>query len=169
MQYNAKGRLGGTIDKDLINWFFFVSSMLCCCWQQLQNCCDFYIIGHYKRSARITTYLLIPLMFGVLILYEWRCIELKIDSELQIFEKISMGILFFLKVFARNLLRRIFRINIRFIFRFIEVVQVCCVCVGVRIITNYQTTTTCAICIAFLVLIALSFKRLMIKQSNIKS
>ena len=54
-------------------------------------------------------------------IHEWRDLQLKIDSERQIFlEKLFMAILFTLRVFARNLLRGKRRKKYVFIFRFID-------------------------------------------------
>ena len=67
-------------------------------------------------SVRIMTSLL-TLLVCVNFIHEWRHLQFKIDSERQIFEKLVMAILFTLRVFARNLLRRSRRRNI-FIFSY---------------------------------------------------
>ena len=45
-------------------------------------------------------------------IHEWRDLQLKVDPELQIFEKLFMAILFTLRVFARNMPRSRLRRNI---------------------------------------------------------
>ena len=45
-------------------------------------------------------------------MHEWHDLQFEVDSEQQIFEKLFMGILFILRVLARNLLRGIRRRNI---------------------------------------------------------
>ena len=82
-----------------------------------------YIIGQYNSSARITIQLLMPLMLCELIfIHEQWELQCNADSELQMFEKPFITILFALTIFARNLLRVSRRRNIFSYLRLVGVV-----------------------------------------------
>ena len=66
-----------------------------------------YIIGHYNPSVRLielVSHTTCVVCFNFI--HKWRDLQFKVDFERQIFWETAMAILFTVRVFARNLLRR---------------------------------------------------------------
>ena len=83
-----------------------------------QSITNGYAIRKILQSGFRASFSQYTYVVDVNVIHEWRDLQFKDDSERQIFEKLSLAILFTLRAFARNLLRESHRRYICFIFRF---------------------------------------------------
>ena len=96
---------------DLADNLFFSSAeriWLCIRLNNAGKYCDIhtYIIGHYNLSVRIIDLVSYTIyVMCVNFIHKWRDLQLKVDSERQIWETFLGNFIFALRVFARNLLR----------------------------------------------------------------